>query len=73
MKASSGAFIIRQSCGAKMKISTVIVRAMIPKSTMAVPIVSPPSFRLPLPICCPRRIVVPIAKLLIRFVMVAIS
>ena len=30
----------------------------------------PPSSRFPLPICCPSKIVVPIAKLLIRFVSV---
>ena len=36
--------------------------------TIAVPTVRPPSSFFPLPICCPSKIVVPIAKLLIRFV-----
>ena len=45
-----------------------MISAITPNITIAVPTVRPPCFRSPQPICCPSRIVVPMAKLLTRLV-----
>lgn len=71
-KASSGAFITPHICGENITSTALIMIAIILNKTIDVPTVCPPSSFFPLPICCPKSIVVPIAKLLIRLVSVII-
>ena len=57
-------------CGAKSTSATVMASAITANITIAVPTVRPPFCFSPQPICWPSKIVVPMAKLLTRFVSV---
>ena len=59
-------------CGAKSISKIVIITAMMPNIIMEFPTVLPLSSFFPQPICCPKYTVVPMAKLLIKFVRVII-
>ena len=57
-------------CGANSTSATVMTSVITANITIAVPTVRPPFFLSPQPICWPSKIVVPMAKLLTRFVSV---
>ena len=47
-------------------IDTAITAPMVAKRAILAPMMAPPFFALPIPICCPRNIVAPIARLVTR-------
>ena len=70
-KASRGAFMAEARVGDSSGSSPVSSTPIRKNTTMLVPMIRPPDSRSPSPIFCPNRIVVPMAKELMRLVTVS--